>query len=152
MLQFQRTDSDNPDFQSLVQLLDADLAIRDGDDHAFYAQFNKTASIRQVIVVYDAATPVACGAFKPYAAGVAELKRMYVLPVFRRRSIAAQILLALEAWALEIGYRALVLETGMNQPEAIALYHKAGYHQIPNYGQYAGIDNSVCFEKILANG
>lgn len=152
MLLFQRTDSDNPDFQSLVQLLDADLAIRDGDDHAFYAQFNKTAAIREVIVVYDAHTPVACGAFKPFATGVAEVKRMFVVPEYRRRGIAGQILQLLESWAAELGYQQLVLETGRNQPEAITLYQKSGYQQIPNYGQYAGIDNSVCFSKMLANG
>jgi len=39
------------------------------------------------------------------------------------------------------------LETGLRQPEAIALYNKSGYSVIPNYGQYAGKYNSLCFEK-----
>jgi hypothetical protein len=42
-----------------------------------------------------------------------------------------------------------VLETGKRQPDAVALYKKCGYKQIPNYGQYIGMENSVCFEKWL---
>ena len=57
MTHFTRTDSDNTDFQNLVVLLDADLSKRDGDEHAFYAQFNKIATILNAIVcnAYDKA-------------------------------------------------------------------------------------------------
>ena len=50
MIQLVRTDSENVDFTSLVVLLDQDLAIRDGDEHAFYAQFNKTNHIKNVVL------------------------------------------------------------------------------------------------------
>ena len=75
---------------------------------------------------------------------------MFVLPEFRNKGLASMVLSALENWAKELGYQTCVLETGKKQPEAIALYEKAGYRQIPNYGQYAGIENSVCFEKKLS--
>ena len=146
-MKIKRTDSTNPDFISLVRLLDADLAIRDGDDHAFYAQFNKVDSIRHAIVIYENGTPVGCGAFKPFDENTVEIKRMYVLPEMRGKGIASQILSELEQWAAESNYRRCVLETGKKQPEAIALYLKSGYAVIPNYGQYAGVENSVCFEK-----
>ncbi len=147
MLQLKRTNSDDSDFISLVRLLDADLAIRDGDDHAFYDQFNKVANLRHALVFYENGRPVACGAFKHFDEKTVEIKRMYTLPDMRGRGIASQILSALERWAHEEGYVRCVLETGKKQPEAIALYLKSGYAIIPNYGQYAEVENSVCFEK-----
>lgn len=144
-----RTNSDHPDFVSLVRLLDADLAKRDGAEHTFYAQFNTIAKLKHVVVVYDNAIAVGCGAIKEQAPDAMEVKRMYVLPESRKSGIATQILRELEQWALELGYPMCVLETGKRQPEAIELYKKNGYQVIPNYGQYIGIENSVCFEKKL---
>ncbi len=149
MLRLKRTNSDDADFRQLVRLLDADLAVRDGEDHAFYAQFNKVDSIRHAVVIYENDQPVGCGAFKPFDENSVEIKRMYVLPTNRGFGIAAAILTELEAWAAELGYTRCVLETGKKQPEAIALYSKSGYAVIPNFGQYAGVENSVCFEKLL---
>jgi GNAT superfamily N-acetyltransferase len=144
-----RTNSENTDFQNLVAELDRDLAIRDGDEHAFFAQFNKIASIRQAIVIYENNEPVGCGAIKEYEEGVVEVKRMYVLPKKRGKGIASAVLAELEQWAKELGYRKCILETGYKQPEAIRLYNKNNYIVIPNYGQYADVESSVCFEKIL---
>jgi len=146
---FIRTNSENIDFQTLVKALDLDLAIRDGDDHTFYAQFNKTNSIKQVILGYEEHIPVACGGIKPFAAGIMEVKRMYVLPGYRNKGWASGILSQLEGWAKELGSNKCFLETGKNQPEAIGLYLKNEYRVIPNYGQYQGIENSICFEKEL---
>lgn len=144
-----RTDSENPDFVALVRLLDADLAQRDGNEHAFYSQFNKIAAIRHVVVAYENDKPVGCGAIKEYTPDAMEVKRMYVLPELRKHGVASRVLTALETWARELGYPTCVLETGKRQPEAIALYQKNGYAIIANYGQYVGIDNSVCFMKKL---
>lgn len=144
-----RTDSDNSDFISLVKLLDADLAIRDGSEHAFYAQFNKIDKIRHVVVCYEDNKAVSCGAIKEYDPETMEVKRMFTLPEFRGKGYASTLLAALESWAKELGYSKCILETGLKQPEAIAVYKKNGYRIIPNYGQYAGIENSVCFEKPL---
>lgn len=144
-----RTDSDNTDFRQLVALLDQDLAVRDGDEHAFYAQFNKVDAIKEVIVAYQNNLPVACGAIKPFSTPEAEVKRMFVRPDYRKQGIAAKIVTELENWAHELGFTATVLETGKKQPEAIALYQKIGYCITPNYGQYIGVDNSVCMIKSL---
>jgi putative acetyltransferase len=149
MIVFTRTDSSDTDFRSLVKKLDMDLAIRDGDMHGFYNQFNTITNINHVIVAYFDGIPAGCGAIKEFADNSAEVKRMFVKTECRRMGIAAGILAELEKWAGELGFKKCILETGINQPEAIALYTKKGYSRIPNYDQYIGVDTSVCFEKIL---
>ena len=144
-----RTNSDNKDFIFLVKLLDADLALRDGSDHLYYAQFNKTDKIKYVIVAYQNNHPVGCGAIKEYNSATMEIKRMYTLQELRGRGIASQILMELENWVMELGYLKTILETGKRQPEAIRVYEKNGYNLIPNYDQNAGMENSVCYEKVL---
>ncbi len=145
----QRTDAADPNFRSLVQALDKDLATRDGEEHAFFAQFNGLSDIKHVVVVRASNEVVGCGAFKPYSADTVEIKRMYVPPDHRRKGIASIVLRELEAWARSAGYARCILETGRKQPEAIALYRCVGYRSIPNYGQYAGVESSFCFEKRL---
>lgn len=149
MIHLLRTDSSNTDFQKLVVLLDADLKIRDGEDHAFYSQYNKIQAIKHVVVAYQDDEPVGCGAIKEYEPGTMEVKRMYVSENKRGSGIASAVLKELEIWAQQMGYDKCILETGIRQPEAIALYKKNNYKIIPNYGQYKGIEDSVCFEKIL---
>ena len=149
MINYIRTNSDNHDFIELVTLLDADLAIRDGDAHEFYDQFNKIDNIRYVIVAYENDKPSGCGAIKEYKPDSMEVKRMYVKPENRKKGIASKILAELEIWAGELNYSKCILETGKGQPEAIELYKKNRYTLIPNYGQYAGVENSLCFEKRL---
>ena len=147
MIKIIRTTSENKDFIDLVKLLDADLAERDGDDHAFYHQFNKIDIIKHAVVLYDNQKPLGCGAIKEFDATAMEVKRMYTSPESRGKGIATKILSELEKWTEELSYEKCVLETGKRQPEAIQLYTKSGYKKIPNYGQYVGIENSVCFEK-----
>ncbi len=147
MIQCIRTDSNNKDFQKLVAELDADLKIRDGDDHSFYAQFNKVDSIKYAMVAYDNGTPVGCGAIKVFTPDTMEVKRMYVAVNYRGQGIASIVLQELEEWAVELNFYKCVLETGNKQPEAIALYKKNNYKIITNYGQYENVENSICFEK-----
>ena len=147
MVHVTRTTSDNPDFRSLVQLLDQDLSVRDGADHTFYAQFNKIDLIQHVVVASLGDGPVGCGAFKEFTKELVEIKRMFVRPEFRGLGVAQAVLAELERWASELHYTGYVLETGKKQPEAIRLYQKSGYQIIPNYGQYVGVDNSVCMQK-----
>jgi len=151
MYVFQRTNSKNPEFIELVTKLDAELGERDGKDHAFYHQFNSIYSLNHAIVLYRDKIPVACGAIKTFDRSSMEIKRMYVPPKERGKGYATKVLVALEKWASELGNSRCILETGKRQPEAIALYEKNGYRRIPNYGQYQGIENSVCFEKNVSS-
>ena len=147
MIEIIRTTSDNADFRMQVTLLDRDLQIRDGEEHAFYAQFNKSGSIKHAVVAYKDGSPAGSGAIREYDADSAEIKRMFVKPEYRGLGIATSVLIELELWAKELNFRACILETGKKQPEAIALYQKAGYTIIPSYGQYKNIENSVCMKK-----
>lgn len=149
MIKLIRTDSSNKDFIGLVYLLDKELQIRDGAEHTFYAQYNKIDKIKNVVVAYEDDVAVGCGAIKEYEPGTMEVKRMFVKDEYRSKGIATFVLLELEKWTRELGYSKCILETGLKQPEAIRLYTKNNYSVIPNYGQYAGVDNSVCMEKVL---
>ncbi|TDH28634.1 N-acetyltransferase [Segetibacter sp. 3557_3] len=147
MFQLKRTDSTDPDFIALIKRLDAELAERDGSDHAFYATFNKVDQIKHVVVAYEGGLPIGCGAMKAFSGEAMEVKRMYTLPHLRGKGVAKLVLTALEQWAKVLQYQRCVLETGKRRPEAIRLYEKSGYTIIDNYGQYAGMENSVCFQK-----
>jgi len=149
MIKLKRTNSDNKNFRELVNLLDKELRIRDGDAHSFYAQYNKIDKIKYAVVAYLNNIPVGCGAIKEYSNDTAEAKRMFVQNEHRGMGIGGRILAELEAWAGELNFSTLILETGKAQPEAIRLYQKSDYTVIPNYGQYKGIDNSVCMTKSI---
>ena len=144
-----RTTSDSPDFQHLVVELDAYLRIVDGDDHAFYAQFNTIDSLQHVIVCYDQDIAIGCGAFKAYNTQTVEIKRMYTLPQYRGRGVAKSIMAAIENWANEEHFSLAILETGYLQKDAIALYTKIGYEVTNNFGQYEGVATSVCMQKTI---
>jgi len=144
-----RTDSSNTDFQLLVHQLDRYLMGINGDDHDFFDQFNKIDNIKHVVVLYQENQPAGCGAIKEYEPGVMEVKRMFVPPAARGKGHASVVLKELESWAIELGYKKCILETGDIMPDAIALYKKNGYQSIPNYGQYVNVASSVCFEKRL---
>jgi len=149
MIALHRTNADNLDFGTLVRLLDAYLAVMDGDEHSFFAQFNKRDQLEHVVVAYENGIPLGCGALKEFEPGVMEVKRMYVVPDGRRKGVASAVLRDLENWARELMYKKCILETGHRFQDAVGLYEHNGYHRIPNYGQYAGVEASVCFEKAL---
>lgn len=147
MIVLKKTTAQNQDFVDLVALLDADLAVSDGDEHDFYDQYNKIDKIKYALVAYEDSIPIGCGAIKHFDDERMEVKRMYVKPEFRGKSVAVKILENLEKWTADLGYEKCILETGKKQPAAIGLYKKCDYKIVDNYGQYFGVENSVCFEK-----
>jgi GNAT superfamily N-acetyltransferase len=103
------------------------------------------------LVVYQGETPVGCGAVRLLDAETAELKRMYVAPTARGRGLGRRLVAALEAEARALGVRRLVLETGVRQAAALALYRATGFRPIPLYGEYRlSPETSVCLGKGLA--
>ncbi|MBS7786980.1 GNAT family N-acetyltransferase [Flavobacterium sp. CYK-55] len=147
MIEIVRTDASNPDFLKLVRSLDIELQLRDGAEHEFFAQFNGLEGVKYAVVAYQDGKAVGCGAIKAYDEQTMEIKRMFVDDHARGKGIASLILKNLEAWTKELRFEKCILETGVKMPEAIALYIKNNYELIPNFGQYAGVDNSVCFLK-----
>lgn len=134
----------------LVGNLSAELGERYGDDGS--GAFNPDdvqAPGGAFIVAWLDERPVGCGALRPLERGIGEVKRMFVEPSARRQGVARRILEELEAIAPRLGYRALRLETGLRQPEAISLYQSAGYRRVHCYGRYVDNPLSVCFEKRL---
>jgi len=102
------------------------------------------------LVVYREEAPVGCGALRLLDAETAELKRMYVSPSVRGTGLGRRLVAALEAEARALGVRRLVLETGVRQAAALALYRATGFHPIPLYGEYClSPETSVCLGKEL---
>ena len=149
MIEIKRTSSSEIDFQHLVSELDWELSTRNGETNEFFAQYNKIDQIKNVIIATIDDKPVGCGAMKAYDSDTMEIKRMFVPIEMRGKGIAVHILKNLEKWAKEMNYSKCILETGNKMLEAIRLYEKSNYKVVPNYGQYNGIEDSICFEKHL---
>jgi GNAT superfamily N-acetyltransferase len=102
------------------------------------------------VVARESGAALGCGALRSLGEPVVEIKRMYVRPQARGRGLGAAILAELEREAVQRGFRVVRLETGPMQPEAIHLYARAGYREIPCFGAYAAGVASKCFERRLA--
>ena len=148
MITQKRTTSDDSDFQKLSSIFDEYLIDIDGEERDFFAFYNNKF-LEHVLVFYNNEIAVGCGGFKEYDKNTAEIKRMFVHPDFRNKGLAKTILQELENWAKEENYLNYILETSPKLEAAISLYLKFGYTFIPNFGQYIGIENSVCMKKII---
>ena len=109
MITLIRTNSDNKDFQELVRELDIDLKTRDGEEHSFFAQFNKIDTIKYVVIAYYKDKAVGCGAVKEYAHKTMEVKRMFVSLENRGQGIASLVLQELEKWCKELEFKKCIL-------------------------------------------
>jgi GNAT superfamily N-acetyltransferase len=148
-IELKRTTSANPDFRLLVVELDVDLRVRNGEVMDIYDQHNIIEQIDTVVIAYMGDIPAGCGCFKKFSTDAVEIKRMFVRHNFRGKGISAAILRDLEKWALEEGFKFTVLETGNRQTEALGLYQKMGYENIPKYEPYVDLPDSICFRKQL---
>lgn len=140
----QNREVNHPDVTSLVRAAEKELLTRYPDEH-----ISPVDPLARFVVAYVMGQPVGCGALVTVAPGVAEVKRMWVRPANRRTGVGKRVLAALERRAQAEENDTLILETGVRQPEAIALYEEAGFVSIPPFGEYVGNPISVCFEKKL---
>lgn len=138
------------DAQRLISELDHGLAQLYTPDQRFGPNF-KAAQIADgrgtFLVARLDGRAVGCGAIRLLDDTTAEVKRMYVEPELRGRSIGRAVLDALERKARDLGVRRLVLETGIHQHSAIALYLRAGFEQCDCWGEYTTSATSVCYAK-----
>jgi putative acetyltransferase len=140
----------SPAASHLIWRLSGELALRyGGDGSGAFSPADVRVPGGAFVIAWLDGRPVGCGALRPLERGVGEVKRMFVEKDARRQGVARRILDKLEAIAAQLGYRALRLETGILQPEAIGLYESAGYRRVHCYGRYADNPLSVCFEKRL---
>ena len=146
MITLTKTTSDNAEFKKLSSLFDEYLVDIDGEERDFFAFYNNV-HLDYVLLVNEGKEAIGCGAFKKFDDQTAEIKRMFVHPDHRGKGIASLILKELELWAKELHYVDFVLETSPKLEAAIALYKKTGYKIIPNFGQYIGVENSICMKK-----
>ena len=146
MIEIIRTNSQNLEFKKLVQLLNADLARRDGKTHPL-SQFNTISDLKYVILTFKKGKAIGCGAISKYDFNAMEIKRMYVSPEVRGQRIGEKILSELENWSRELGSIKCLLFTGSKQPEASKLYQRNGYNLIQKYGKLKDIPDSLCFAK-----
>jgi GNAT superfamily N-acetyltransferase len=147
-----RADIRSPEALALIGALNGELSSRYPEDGAthFRLDADEVAPGRGVFLIAQrAGTPIACGAVRRIEAGTAEIKRMYVRPEARGQRVGRAVLGALEAEARALGCARLVLETGLRQMEAIALYERAGFARIPPFGEYVHSPLSVCMAKEL---
>lgn len=138
--------------RGLIDQMCAELGARYGTPPSPFSAADVSAPRTAFLIVRRGSEPIGCGALRRLDDETAEIKRMFVVPSSRRQGIARLLLMELERTAAQFGYRSLRLETGVQQPEAIALYESRGFTRIPAFGPYAGNPISVCFEKVLAAG
>jgi GNAT superfamily N-acetyltransferase len=142
---------DDPVAVQLVERVQQEYVVRyGGRDAAPVDPAEFTPPDGLFLVAEVGGTPAGCGGWRVHAPGAVELKRMYVAPAFRRCGIARRLLDALEESAARAGHRRMVLNTGGRQPEALALYARAGYTPVPGFGVYARSPGAVFLGRELA--
>lgn len=145
------TPFDHPDAVALIAEVQQEYVVRYGDVDQTTVSPDQFAPPRGLFLVgHHDGLPVACGGWRVHGEDAAELKRMYVRPSARGLGLARAMLAELERTAAAAGRRRLVLETGLGQPEAIALYRSSGYAEVPRFGYYADQPTAVHLGKLIA--
>jgi putative acetyltransferase len=151
-VEYRYEDRVTADFIKLVKELDGELQGIFGDAQSGYDQYNTLDEIKDVIIAYIDSEPVACASMKRFDDDTYELKRVFVQAKYRKFGIARELLVRLEEVAARKRISCLILETGNKLLPAINLYESLGYGVTENYGQYAGMADSLCMRKYLAPG
>ncbi len=156
-LRFERVPITHPDARALIEAVQAEYVERyGGQDESPIDPGDFEDPLGRFFVAYAGGVPVATGAWRRSAVKAlgaevtSEVKRMYVVPAAQRQGVARRMLAHLEVTAAAEGVEVMVLETGMKQPEAIALYTSSGYEPIPGFGYYCGSELSRCFGRRLS--
>lgn len=142
-------DAENADLHLLAAKLDEYYFEIVGEVHKRYAKYNDPHLFGCRAVAYIGGKPAGCGCWKRIDERSVEVKRIYVMPEYRRQGVASAVIGAVERDAAQHGYTHAILETARTTADSAALYLKLGYRVMPYYGSPAGADNCLCFEKEL---
>ena len=149
MIELRQVDWNHPDSERLRADQQAEIAVRYGTPDSEPGPKPSADDITVFFVGYDGQTPVGCGGLRSLDASHGEIKRMYVVPARRGSGASTAILRHLEGEARARGWDRLVLETGVEQPDAVRFYEREGYVRIPNFGYYTDSEISLCYGKRL---
>jgi GNAT superfamily N-acetyltransferase len=142
---------DDPLAQYLIEAVQQEYVLRYGGRDAAVVEPGEFLPPRGLFLVAEVdGVPAGCGAWRLLPSGAAEIKRVYVEPAFRRQGVARLVVAALEASAAAAGHTRVVLNSGREQPEALALYADLGYGPVPGYGVYACAPDAVFLGRTLA--
>lgn len=150
-MDFKRTDGKNKDFIENCMLLDLDLDRRVGKKikRDKYKKYNQLDEIKEAIVVYENNKVIGGGAIRRYDGENIELKRVFVHIEYQGQGIGSKLVSLLIEWAMELGYKRMILETGELLAESCTVYKKLGFEIIPNYAPYVNMPESLCMAKDL---
>ena len=150
-MDFIRTDGKNKDFIENCRLLDMDLDKRVGKKikRDKYTQFNQLDEINEAIVVYKDNRAIGGCAIRRYNDENVELKRVFIHTEYQGQGIGSKLVSLLIEWAMELGYKRMILETGEILVESCAVYSKLGFKVVPNYGPYVNMPESLCMARDL---
>ncbi|WP_238084748.1 GNAT family N-acetyltransferase [Pseudescherichia vulneris] len=156
---FRDVPMDAPELQPIIEGLFGEYAARYGD------YFSKDAEVELnewylppqglFLVLERDGEIIATGAYKPFDAQTAEIKRIWTQRTLRQQGLAGRMMQALEQRASLAGYRRIFLTTGFRQPEAVKLYLSLGYeahfdlHRDPEEYSLPPYDGRLRFSKTL---
>ncbi|WP_129646947.1 GNAT family N-acetyltransferase [Peristeroidobacter agariperforans] len=142
---------DQPDVRALLAASDAYMAslYPEQSNHLLDLSALTRPEVTFIVARSKSGSAVGCGAVVGSGDDWVEIKRMFVCPSARGQKVGRQLLQRIEAIAAQRGASSIRLETGVSQPEALALYRSAGFTEIGPFGAYEPDPLSVFMEKSL---
>nr|MBP7471433.1 GNAT family N-acetyltransferase [Prevotella sp.] len=149
MYSIEYTNGNDDRFVELCHQLDLYLTeiIGSNKQETQYAQYNTLADIHNVVLIIEDNQVIGCGAIKQYDTHTMEMKRVFVKGEHRHHGYGHVIIESLEKLAKDKDFDKLILETGVPLIHAQKMYASCGFKPMDNYGQYEGVDSSVCMYK-----
>ena len=141
---------DSDEARGLITELQAEYVVRYGGPDATPVDPDEFDSPTGAFFVgYVDGEPVGCAGLRKRSDADIEVKRMFIRQPFRGRGWSRTLLGLLEDEARALGFERIILETGMQQPEAMGLYESSGYEPIPGFGHYRDSPLNRCYAKAL---
>lgn len=150
-ISFQWTTGESAAFQQFYAVTEAYYSRIVGGIQArqAFVPYNASDQIPDVLLAFVGETAVGCAGLKPYSKTDAEVKRLWVDPMYRGQHVATELMGQIEERAAAKGFRRVILQTRPIMPDAVAFYTERGYEPIPNYPPYDRFEGAVCYAKVI---